>query len=267
MESNFDKIKKDLDQLIDRSLVLNNSACLLADPEAFRRQLRKILKNDEDKVSSVISKMEPFSEIYESWYSESLSVITHLLPSRISDFKSHYEVPRTRKELSPSNYTVHDMIQGLSRVDGSAPLTSGLSRLRSQINILKAARQRFTSTLFDIKKIVQADLLDSEIEVAKLLLTNGFTRAAGAVAGVVIERHLSQICLDHAISIKAKHPTIATLNDALKDATAVDLAQWRFIQHLADIRNNCDHAKTVEPTHEQVSDLIAGTAKIIKTIT
>jgi len=44
------------------------------------------------------------------------------------------------------------------------------------------------------------------------------------------------------------------------------MLQWRFIQHLADIRNLCDHSKADEPTAEQVDDLVKGVGKIIKTL-
>jgi hypothetical protein len=39
-----------------------------------------------------------------------------------------------------------------------------------------------------------------------------------------------------------------------------------FLQFLGDIRNLCDHDKKTEPTAEQVNELIAGVAKITKTI-
>jgi len=56
------------------------------------------------------------------------------------------------------------------------------------------------------------------------------------------------------------------LNDALKNASVLEIAQWRFIQHLGDIRNLCDHHKGADPTKEQVDDLINGVAKIVKTV-
>jgi hypothetical protein len=47
---------------------------------------------------------------------------------------------------------------------------------------------------------------------------------------------------------------------------AIDVPQWRFIQHLADIRNLCDHDRQAEPTLEQVTNLVAGVKKITKTL-
>jgi hypothetical protein len=113
---------------------------------------------------------------------------------------------------------------------------------------------------------VQADLFDSELDAGTELLKNGFTRAAGALAGVVLERHLAQVCDDHKVTIAGKTPTLAVLNDALKNAGVIDVPQWRSIQFLADIRNLCDHGKKTDPTKEQVGDLLAGVAKVTKTV-
>ncbi len=54
------------------------------------------------------------------------------------------------------------------------------------------------------------------------------------------------------------------LNNALKTANAMEVERWRYVQHLADIRNLCDHDKKREPTAEQANDLIDGVVKTIK---
>src|ERR1700722_14199559 len=62
-----------------------------------------------------------------------------------------------------------------------------------------------------------ADLFDSELDAAAELSKSGFTRAAGALAGVVLEKHLAQVCDRHAIKISRKNPGISDFNGALKD--------------------------------------------------
>jgi hypothetical protein len=114
--------------------------------------------------------------------------------------------------------------------------------------------------------MVQGDLFDSELDAAKELANNKFARAAGALAGVVLERHLAQVCSNHNIKSTKKSPAISDLNDALKEAGAIEIPQWRFVQHLADIRNICDHNKKQEPTADQVTDLLDGVAKVTKTM-
>jgi len=59
--------------------------------------------------------------------------------------------------------------------------------------MVKSIRKRFDSTLFDIRQLAQADMFDSELESAAELAKKRFHRAAGAVAGVVLEKHLKQV--------------------------------------------------------------------------
>jgi hypothetical protein len=102
--------------------------------------------------------------------------------------------------------------------------------------------------------------------VAKELNNHKFTRAAGAVAGVVLERHLREVCQDRGFKFIKKNPTIADFNETLKSEGVIDVPTWRFVQHLADIRNLCDYSKDPEPTKEQVSDMIIGVERIIKSV-
>jgi hypothetical protein len=63
-----------------------------------------------------------------------------------------------------------------------------------------------------------------------------------------------------------KNPTINDFNELLKQNEIVEVPQWRFIQHLGDLRNLCDHNKTKEPTNAEIADLINGVDKISKTL-
>jgi hypothetical protein len=62
----------------------------------------------------------------------------------------------------------------------------------------------------------------------------GFQRAAGAMAGVVLEEHLATVCEQHNISTP-KNATILKLNDVLKANDVADVPTWRFVQRLGDI--------------------------------
>ena len=89
---------------------------------------------------------------------------------------------------------------------------------------------------------------------------------AGALAGVVLERHLKEVCDNHSLTIRKRNPQISDLNDSLKSAAVIDTPQWRSIQYLGDLRNLCAHDKESEPTPDQINDLLAGVAKVTKTI-
>jgi hypothetical protein len=157
---------------------------------------------------------------------------------------------------------LHVKVGGVIKVDGSA----AVPQYRQQLAILSAARARFESSLFEIKQLVQADIFDSEIDSARELLKNKFLRAAGAIAGVVLEKHLQQVYDDHTLKITKKNPGISDLNELLKAGFVIDVPQWRHISMLADIRNLCDHNKQKEPTAQQVEDLITGADKVLKTV-
>jgi hypothetical protein len=89
------------------------------------------------------------------------------------------------------------------------------TKFSHQIAILRSALTQIDSLLSNINAILQAEFFDDELSVANELLTKGHLRAAGAVAGVKVERHLKQVALAHAIPLRKKDPTIADLNEAL----------------------------------------------------
>ena len=209
---------------------------------------------------------------YQQWYTEAREVIRQILPSRLSEFETLYQGYEKRKSINAQTYTIKDWLLGIRSpvnvIDGRkhyGDMAIIFWRFQMQKSILESAKLRFESSLLDIRQVLRADLFDSEVESARELLKNGFLRAAGAVAGVVTEKHLEQVCENHNVSIKKKAPTISTYNDALKDEGVIDVPEWRFIQRLGDLRNLCDHNRDREPTKDEVAELIDGVEKLMKT--
>src|SRR5260370_4965524 len=255
MLSNLDRYKKDLDALILKGDNLLNGMKLECFPDRIKglinAQLRKqglVGKKLASKTREVMEVFPSFNETYQSWYSEAKALVRQVLPDRLSDFVRTYEKPKPRKDITYENYRIEDYLQGLNITRGYerekvVGPDAAIPQFRQQLAILKSVRERFESSLFDIRQLVQADLFDSELDAAEDLAEKKFTLPAGALAAVVLERHLAQVCENHAIKVTKKEPTISDLNDALKGANAIDIPQWRSIQHLADIRNLCDHNK------------------------
>ncbi len=75
------------------------------------------------------------------------------------------------------------------------------------------------------------------------------------------------MCACHNVAIPKKNPHINDFNEELKKADVFDVSQWRRIQSLADIRNLCDHKKQRDPTPDEVTELVDGVDKAIKTLT
>lgn len=267
--SNLEKYRKDLDLLILEGSAVRTSLVKLAYGKEFEEVILKEQGADKAKAKKKLDSIKPFIEVYHHWYSEALVLIKQLLPDRLADFVRLYERPKTRKEVSHDSYRLEDVCQGLSVTFAGqvkVGMKAGVNLLDQQIAIVESIKRRFESSLFDIKQLVQADLFDSELGAARELLKNKFTRGSGAIAGVVLEGHLAQVCENHAVKLAKKNPSISDYNQALKDANVIETAQWRFHQHLGDIRNKCDHSKTDEPTVDEVRDLIDGVAKVIKTV-
>jgi len=205
---------------------------------------------------------------YQAWYSESLAAIRQLMPDRAEDFVGYYKSSKSPKELNASTYRISDYLQGINVTHGDREIvgfSAAVTPLEQQVQIVKALRNRFQSSLFDIRALAQADLFDNELDAADELNGKGFHRGAGAIAGVVLEGHLATVCDQHKIA-SSKNATISQLNDLLKKNDVLDTPTWRFIQHLGDLRNLCDHKRSADPTKEQIHELIEGARKIIKTI-
>jgi hypothetical protein len=253
MQSNLEKYRQDLDNLIEQGEILENLMRLECFPDKFKQ-----LKKKYGKLR--------FSDEYQKWYSESLVLLKFLLPDRVDDFKKLYEKPKNRKSIDIENYTIEDYLQRNELGEVLVKRENAIPKFEQQLAIIKSAKKRFESSLFDIKQLVQADLFDSELGAARELNKKGFTRGAGAMAGVVLEKHLAQVCENHQIKVTKKDPSINDYNQLLKDRDVIEIKDWRFIQHLTDLRNLCDHDKKREPKKEEIEELINGVEKIIKTI-
>lgn len=238
--------------------------------EKYKSDILKLTKSGE----AIYKKMKDNKNLaqlrqdYEMWYSESVAVIKIILPDRISDFSKMYYDDKIKVGLKTYFQYNPPINEGMVAWDYIAPKEIDIAKsiFDSQIGILKSCSKRFESSLFDIKQLLQSDIFVSELEAARELNKKGFTRGAGAVAGVVLEGHLKQVCTNHKIAVKKTNATINDFNQSLKDSEVIETPTWRFIQHLGDLRNLCDHKKQNEPTREEIEELIQGVDKISKTL-
>ena len=255
---------------------MNNIQKYKADLEALVTQGEKMkedLERRNEKNEYVTTKETVcLEDYYQRWYTESFVVIKQLLPDRLTEFERLYMEDRRRKKIDNTTFTIQDWLKGFRAGSYSSgkktfdDLGAMSMRFFNQLEILKSVEARFDSTLFDIKKFVQADLFDSELETARELANHGFLRAAGSIAGVVLEKHLGQVVDNHNIKTRKKDPTLSDFNDLLKNGGILDVPPWRQIQRLGDIRNLCSHNKKREPTREEVEELIRGVEKYMKTL-
>lgn len=99
---------------------------------------------------------------------------------------------------------------------------------------------------------------------ARTLFKVGYFPAAGAMAGIVLESHLKNLCAKQNPPIIPRGETINPLNEALKAAQIYDQTQARRIQVMGDIRNRCGHAVTNPPTKEEVQELLESLSRFMR---
>ena len=233
--------------------------------ENIKKEFKSLVEKQSDlfNLAKNEADWDEFGVTYQDWYSRACKVVESLAPERLEEFNSYYLIDPKRKALTDSNYVIQDYIRGII----PSRLQWNLLRIRitNQMHILMSLDSRIDSVLQDITGHLFADLQDSEL-VAAAQLKKVSKRAAGALAGVVLERHLQRVVQNHRISMRKKSPSISDLNDPLKNAGVYDVPTWRKIQLLADIRNLCAHQKNREPTDDELDELISGVNSVIKSI-
>ncbi|MHB8404676.1 MAG: hypothetical protein ACYDCJ_04550 [Gammaproteobacteria bacterium] len=212
-----------------------------------------------------------FGTKYQHWYSRAMKIVELLGHDRLTEFCSYYLIDPKRKAFNLATYVVQDYVKGIGATvnyDNKPKWDIHnvvIIRIMNQSQILASLKHRIDSVLADVKGHLLAGIEDEELATAEHLLRINL-RASGAIAGVVLEAHLQRAAKNHSITINKKNPTIADLNDLLKSAAVYDIPVWRKIQHLADLRNLCDHKKDREPTELEVKDLIVGVTAIVKNV-
>lgn len=259
----FAKMKLELVELISKSDLIKVAWVRQCWPDRLSGVSPSLVQKSKDIYS--------ISYEYERWYSKALVVVRQLVPERIDDFVGCYKYAgkSDRGKDVVSSFRVSDALAGKvvkQYGDIIAGMGSTYAYFDTQCSILKSAHDRIESSLYEIKQIIQADLFDSEVEAAKELNKKGFSRAAGAMAGVVLEKHLKTVLNAHSLTLSKKNVCINDYNQKLKDESVIDVPTWRFIQRLGDLRNLCDHDKGSEPRQELIAELIDGVDRIMKTV-
>lgn len=186
---------------------------------------------------------------YQCWFSAVRVIVAKNQPDRLPELDFLYQ--RIKPELSDTHIEKINFF----RVKDDINL---------QFDLLAAIPNHLKYSIYDIELEIYSILMDDELAAAKHLLSKGFLRPAGVLAGVLLERHLKNLLGKHVPPISfRKNATLSTLNDACK-GTVFDLTTWRKVQHLADIRNLCAHDNCKEPRRAEVEDLISGVSSLLK---
>ena len=242
--------------------------------EELKKQLKELIEEAKEifKLAKEAKKGDilQFGMEYQNWYTRALKVVEILANERLEEFINYYRIDPRRKEMTLFNYVIQDFIMGRGAARrGGTPLwdknNATAIKVYNQLQILQSLETRIDSVLSDAQGSLLSELQDKELATAEDLLKTNL-RAAGSLAGVILENHLQKVMQNHNIPISKKNPTISDMNDPLKSNNIYDHPTWRKVQYLTDIRNLCSHKKGREPTTEEVRELISGVNEIIKKV-
>ena len=125
------------------------------------------------------------------------------------------------------------------------------------LGILMAAKNDYEhGYLFDVKKLIEADIFVDFLDQAETLLNGGYHIPAASLAGAVLEDTLRKIC-DHRNIEYSDKTNINSLNMLLVKDGAYNKLIQKEITAKADIRNNADHGNFDQFNPSDVKDMVS----------
>ena len=254
--SSLGAVTVDLEDLVREGHDLKLAILVQKKPERIKEKLPKERKKKLSGMDVVAA--------YKPWYDKSRIVISQLLPEKRDEFKSYCQYPLIRGDWVGFSRRLDESLRNHVRGEDATGLVSGYHLLEAQCEILEQAKLSFDLSLAKSQQALQADLLDSMLCVARDFHKNGDSRAAAAMAGVVLEQHLRIVLTAHSVRMRKKNISINDYSLMLKDKDIAEFPVWRTVLRLGDLQELCRRAD--EPKKEDVEELINGVDKIIKTL-
>jgi hypothetical protein len=122
--------------------------------------------------------------------------------------------------------------------------------------ILRAAKDDYENGhLFELRRLVEAEVFDDFLEQAEHLFDSGYFQAAAVVAGCVLEDGLRKLCVANQVAVAPK-PKLDTMNADLAKAGVFSVLIQKRITALADLRHKAAHGKWTEFTRDDVKEMV-----------
>lgn len=124
--------------------------------------------------------------------------------------------------------------------------------------VLLSAKDDFEKdALFDVKKLIEADLFEEFLEQAEHLQEVGYYQASAIIAGSVLEDGLRKLCIQNNVALPDK-PKLDWMNAQLAKEGVYNKLTQKKVTAIADLRNNAAHGKWNEFKSSDVDDMLRG---------
>jgi len=227
------------------------------DLEHLRERIQELSDQADDILSVPQNDASKIRREYQTWYSQVRVIVAAHLPERLTGLSDLYLTP---KPIYPS-------YRGTSSYLTHSPKNRGLfeADMGQQRGILLAVPDVIELRALEVAALVTSDLVHGELNEARLLLKHGFTRAAGAVAGVALEAHLKLLHTQSNLTHTDKD-SIVPLATRLRQNDSITLGDEKKCIAMSDTRNKCDHKKKDDPSKEEVEELIDDVDRFTKRV-
>jgi len=172
---------------------------------------------------------------YQKWYSSSRHLVNDYMPERIAEFEEFYTRIIHGLKLE-SGWGIHDK---------SEYINSWSNDFLNQLGILLSVQLVAEIKEKSLRRILASDIANSEIEESELLFKNKRYRAAGAVAGVALERYLKTLCEINDVEYKTRGISSLAHSVHTERPSKLDDTVLKQMIYLAGIRDDCVHPNDI----------------------
>ena len=200
------------------------------------------------------------NERYQVWYTQTLRLVERVLPERRREFEGYY---RSDQESRDRSATISAILGSLSSPRATGEKRGALAGLfdpgLEQGTFLRLLGMQLAIVASAVPTLLPEERRpDRELQAARLLLSKGHRRAAGAVAGLALESHLSKVAQRHGLALpESGSSSLRRLNRSLRKAGVCGSARSRRIERLAELSDACFRRKR-KVSAKLVSELLSG---------
>jgi hypothetical protein len=230
--------------------------------ETARKQLEMLHREGSALAKAFAAEaIESFEEDYQRWYSRALPLMKQLALERYAEFQSYYITDPRYAWYDTGAFIIQDYFRDRDPDEDSEVRQKVARSFTSQLALLKSISDRLTWDQMDTDEQAERGLRLAFLETARDLMKIN-ERAAGALAGTVLESFLKKLTAKHQLKFRKQVPPLREYIDALHAAKILDIPVHAQATWLAEIANrSCTAGES--PTKLQVRDLIDGTHWLI----
>lgn len=143
---------------------------------------------------------------------------------------------------------------------GNVNFVTNKTHAERQRAVVAAVRDDYDGGfLLPARSLARAEVFDTELELAKELLQQGYDLPAAIVARTVLETALRGLCDQFGIS----HGKLDTMNSALAKAQAYSVLVQKKVTAMSDVGNSAAHGKRDKFNAADVEELISGVERFL----